>query len=68
MSKLTLDDLEAELDKIVAEALRRERQKLNVPRACRDETAGTTAQVKRALRSWRDHASTDALRAAGGGA
>ena len=58
-----IDDLEARLDRLVAEADLRQRRRLNVPRTGADEVAGAMAGIRCALRVWGGRAYADDPRA-----
>jgi len=64
---ITVEHMELRLDRIAAEALRREARRLDLAGANKVEHAAAMATTRAKLRSWRDRASASALRDAVGG-
>lgn len=61
---LTIEGMECHLDAVVTEALRRQRNQLDIDGASKEERAARMAKVRAELKIWRERAPAAVLRAA----
>lgn len=61
---MSVEEMELQLDAVVAEALRREARRLDLANASKEQRAAAMAASRAQLRRWRDAATAGALRSA----